>query len=136
MQKITIAGNVGKDAVLNTSGNDPVLNFSVAVSNGKDKDPTWFDCAMFGKRAESLAPYIKKGTKLTLDGRISMRVHEGKGYLKVSVNDLTLMGGGAERSDSAEPRSGGGGGGSVSGGGGGGGASAMSDDIPFAPEWR
>lgn len=126
MQKITIAGNVGKDAVLNTSGNDPVLNFTVAVSNGRDKDPTWFDCSLFGKRAESLKPYITKGTKLTLDGRIGVRVHEGKAYLKITVNDLTLMGGG-ERSDSAEPRQ-------SSGGSSGGGSAPSSDDddmIPF-----
>lgn len=103
MQKITIAGNVGKDAVLNTGGQDPVLNFSVAVSNGKDKDATWYDCSLWGKRAESLHAYIKKGTKISLDGKPGVRVHEGKAYLKITVGDLTLQSSASERSDSAEP---------------------------------
>lgn len=99
MQILTIAGNVGKDAVLrHTQNNDPILGFSVAVSNGKDKDATWYDCSVWGPRAEKLEPYIKKGSKLTLTGRPTVRVHEGKAYLGLSVNDLTFMGGG-ERSE-------------------------------------
>jgi single-stranded DNA-binding protein len=35
MQHLTIAGNVGKDAELRTAGTEQVLNFSLAVDNGK-----------------------------------------------------------------------------------------------------
>ena len=39
MFSMTIAGNVGKDAVLRRTGNgDSVLSFSVAVDQGKDKN--------------------------------------------------------------------------------------------------
>ena len=39
MQQLIIAGNVGKDAVLRTTGGgDHVLGFSLAVDGGKDKD--------------------------------------------------------------------------------------------------
>ena len=99
MQQLTIAGNVGKDAELRRTGNgDAVLGFSVAVDNGKDKngnkrDSTWFDCSIWGKRAESLERYITKGTKLVLTGRPTAREHNGKAYLGISVNDLTFMGG-------------------------------------------
>lgn len=100
MQTLIIAGNVGKDPVLRTTQNgDKVLGFSVAVNNGKDSNgndrpPTWFDCSIWGKRAEALAPHIHKGDKLTLSGRPTSRAHEGKAYLGLSVNDLTFMGGG------------------------------------------
>ena len=103
MQSLTIAGNVGKDAVLRrTQGGDPVLNFSIAVDNGKDRDgnkrdATWFDCAVWGKRAESLEPHIRKGDKLCVRGRPTARAHEGKVYLGVNVDDLTFMGGGSDR---------------------------------------
>lgn len=109
MQQLTIAGNVGKDAELRRTGNgDAVLGFSVAVDNGKDKngnkrDSTWFDCSIWGKRAESLERYITKGTKVVLTGRPTAREHNGKAYLGISVNDLTLMGGnsqGEQRQDS------------------------------------
>lgn len=104
MQILTIAGTVGKDAVLrNTQGGDPVLNFSLAVDNGKDKDgnkrdATWFDCALWGKRATALESHIKKGGKLALQGRPTARAHEGKVYLGINVSELTFMGGG-ERSE-------------------------------------
>ena len=100
MQTLTIAGNVGKDPVLrNTGGGDAVLGFSLAVDNGKDKDgnkreTTWYDCSIWGKRATSLQNHISKGSKLVLTGRPTVRVHEGKAYLGISVNELTFMGGG------------------------------------------
>lgn len=99
MQVLIIAGNVGKDAELRrTNSGDAVLGFSLAVDNGKDKsgnkrDSTWYDCSIWGKRAESLQNYITKGTKLTLTGRPTAREHNGKAYLGISVNDLTFMGG-------------------------------------------
>lgn len=110
MQKLTLAGTVGKDAVLrSTQGNDPVLNFSVAVSNGKDRDgqdipATWFDCSIWGKRAESVARFITKGTRITVEGRPTVRTHEGKAYLGCKVFDFTLQGGGQQRSDDGGQR--------------------------------
>ena len=103
MQQLTIAGNVGKDAVLRrTQGGDAVLSFSLAVDNGKDKngtkrDSTWFDCSIWGKRAEGLEAHITKGCKLVLTGRPTCRAHEDKAYMGISVNELTFMGGGQER---------------------------------------
>lgn len=104
MQVLMIAGNVGKDAVLRrTQSGDPVLGFSLAVDNGKDKDgnkrdSTWYDCSIWGKRAESLEQYITKGAKLTLTGRPTARAHDGKAYLGISVNELTFQGGGSSGS--------------------------------------
>ncbi len=106
MQVTIIAGNVGKDAILRrTQSGDAVLGFSVAVDNGKDKngnkrDSTWYLCSVWGKRAEGLENYVKKGTKLALTGRVGVNVYEGRGSLTLNVNELTFMGGGSqERSD-------------------------------------
>jgi len=100
---MTIAGRVGKDAQLRrTQGGEPVLGFSVAIDQGKDKsgnkrDSVWVSCSIWGKRAESLQSYILKGTKLVLTGRPGVNVYEGSGSLTLSVNDLTFMGGSQER---------------------------------------
>lgn len=127
------ASIVGKDAVLrHTNGGDDVLNFSLAVDNGKDKDgnkrdATWFDCSVWGKRATSLERHITKGLRLTVTGRPSARAHEGKAYLGLTVNDLTFMGGnqseGGQRRE--EDRRGGGGGEQQRG------SYDLNDDIPF-----
>lgn len=97
MQILMIAGRVGNVKEVKDVGEDKVLNFSLAVDNGKDKkgekrDPTWYDCALWGKRAESLAPYIEKGMALALQGRPSARCYEDKAYLGLTVNELTFMG--------------------------------------------
>ena len=136
MISMTIAGNVGKDAELRkTQGGDPVLGFSVAVDNGKDKngnkrDSTWVNCSIWGKRAESLQSYITKGTKLVVTGRPGVNVYEGKGSLTLSVNDLTFMGGakqedrgGYDQSPATTNSAG-----SVS--------AYLEDDVPFSFEWR
>ena len=128
MQQLIIAGNVGKDAVLRRTNNgDPVIGFSLAVDNGKDKDgnkrdATWFDCSIWGKRAEALEPYITKGLKLTLTGRPTARAHEGKAYLGINVQDLTFHGGGQERQEPRQEPAGSG--------------PDMDSEIPFSPETR
>lgn len=100
MQQLTLAGTVGRDAELRrTQNGDAVLNFSLAIDNGKDKngnrrDATWFDCSLWGKRAESLQSYVLKGGKLTVTGRPSAREHNDKVYLGCNVQELTFMGGG------------------------------------------
>ena len=144
MQILTIAGNVGKDPVLRrTQGGDPVLNFSLAVDNGKDKDgnkrdATWFDCSIWGKRAESLEPHIHKGDKLAISGRPTTRAHDSKAYLGINVNDLTFQGGKQDDSNrQGSPDSSNYGGGAGGGyGTGGAGGSDMEDGIPFGMEWR
>lgn len=145
MQQLTIAGNVGKDAVLRrTQGGDAVLGFSLAVNNGRDKDgndrpATWYDCSIWGKRAESLERHITKGTKMVLQGRPSARAHEGKAYLQISVDELEFMGGGSQSDSqggsygqqSGTSQQGSYGGGSSSGYGSGGMPDDDLDSIPF-----
>ena len=100
MMQLTLAGNVGKDAELRqTQGGDSVLSYSQAIDGGKDKngnkrDSTWFDCSIFGKRADALRSYITKGSKLVVTGRPTAREYQGKVYLGCIVNELTFMGGG------------------------------------------
>ncbi|MFN7002219.1 MAG: single-stranded DNA-binding protein, partial [Roseinatronobacter sp.] len=54
MQKLILSGRVGKDAELRrTQTGEPILNFSLACDNGRDKPATWYDCAIWGKRGEA-----------------------------------------------------------------------------------
>lgn len=129
MQKLFIAGTVGRDAELRRTNNgDPVLSFSVAVDNGKDRngnkrDATWYDASIWGTRAEKLQPYITKGLKMTLTGRPTARAHDGRGILGISVDDFTFQGGGQDRRDTGSQGGGYGSGGRPGDG--------MDDDLPF-----
>lgn len=130
MQQLFIAGTCGRDAELRrTQGGDAVLSFSLAVDNGKDRDgnkrdATWFDCSIWGKRAEALQNHITKGLKLTLSGRPTARAHNDKAYMGISVNELTFQGSNTSPAD-------GGGYGSSSSGGGGYGGGDLDDEIPL-----
>lgn len=101
MKSITIAGRAGKDAELRrTQNGDAVASFSVAVDDGwgDRKSTMWFDCSIWGKRAEKAPDLIRKGTAIALNGDLGMREHNGKTYLTVRVNDFTLQGGKPEGS--------------------------------------
>jgi single-strand DNA-binding protein len=96
MKNITIAGRIGKSAeTRQTQQGDQVTGFSVAVDEGfGDKKRTiWFDVSFWGKRGASVAQYLTKGAQVTVTGDLSTREHEGKTYLTVRANDLTLQGG-------------------------------------------
>lgn len=107
MNSLTIAGQLGRDAEVRFLPNgDPVANFSVADSQGKDKDAIWWNCQLFGKRAESLAQYLTKGQSVTVTGSVSQRKYIDKnGAEKIStdvrVNDIALQGG---RKEGATPQ--------------------------------
>ena len=77
-----------------------VLTFGLAI-NEKKKDsetgeyvdaPVFVDCALFGARAEALAPYLTKGKKVSVDGRLRyhswMKNEEKRHALSVLVTDI------------------------------------------------
>ena len=99
MNNITVAGTLGRDAEVRAMPNgDPVASFSVADSQGKDKPTIWWNCQLFGKRAESLAPYLIKGGAVTVSGNVTEREWIDKDGQKrktmdIRVVDLALQGG-------------------------------------------
>ena len=95
MKAIVISGNIGKDAeVRSTTNGDKVTSWTVAVEDrtGKEKGTIWFDCTLWGKRGESLAPYLTKGGKVSVSGELSTREHNGKTYLTIRADQVTLLG--------------------------------------------
>ena len=106
MNNITIAGQLGKDSELKQVGQDQVLSFSVADSQGREKPTIWWNCQLWGKRATSLQQYLTKGQAVTVSGSVSQRTYTDKnGQERVSqdvrVNDVALQGGKREESPRA-----------------------------------
>ena len=105
MNSITITGNLGKDAELrNLNDGTAVLSFSVADNQGKDKPSIWWNCSLFGRRAESLAQYLTKGQQVTVIGTVSEREWSDKEGNKrksmdVRVSDIALQGGKREEGE-------------------------------------
>jgi single-strand DNA-binding protein len=75
-----------------------VANFSIADNIGKDKEPIWWPCALFGKRAETLSKYLVKGQAVTISGSVYTNAYKDKQGIdrisyNVRVNDVALQGG-------------------------------------------
>src|SRR5690606_3871149 len=98
---------VGKDAeVRATSSGKALASFSVAFDNGwgDNKQTVWLDCTYWGNRGVKVAPYIKKGNQLVVEGDIGTREYEGKTYLTLNVSDVKLVGSGGKRSADQEQK--------------------------------
>lgn len=100
MNVFTFTGHLGKDAEQRFTGSgESIISFSVPVKSGYgDKQITsWLKCSMFGKRSESVLPYLKKGQLVGVSGEFAARPWKNKeGQDQVSnevrVNDITLLG--------------------------------------------
>ena len=93
MLNITAHGNLGKDPEIKKVNDTQVASFSLAARTGKD-ETTWIDCAVWGKRAETVINYLHKGDKITVAGSGKVRVYEHNGKegrsLDLNVSDFTL----------------------------------------------
>ena len=104
INRVIISGNLTRDPELRqTQSGMAVLSFGVAVndrrknpSTGEWEDyPNFVDCTMFGARANSLANYLSKGTKVSIEGKLRWSQWERDGQkrskLEVIVDELEFM---------------------------------------------
>lgn len=107
INEVIISGNIVADAQLNTTNGKgtKVLNISVAVNDRRknqetgewEEHPNFIDCSMFGPRAESLAPYLLKGTKVAITGSLRQSTWEDKetgknrSRITVLINNVEFM---------------------------------------------
>ena len=113
VNKIILLGNVGKDPEFRaTAGGTTVANFSLATTDrAKDQSGNWTDrtewhnLVAFQRTAEIVRDYVKKGSKLYVEGKIQTRSWddktsgEKKYRTEVLVNELVLLSGRGEGGD-------------------------------------
>ena len=121
VNKVILLGNVGKDPEIRTTpGGTMVGNFTLATSDrqkdaqGNWQDRTeWHNLVTFGRLAEIVRDYVKKGSKLFVEGKIQTRSWDDKesGQKKyrteIIVNDISLLSGREEGSSGGYSRGGG-----------------------------
>jgi single-strand DNA-binding protein len=107
VNKVILIGNLGKDPDIKyTPGGIPVAKFSLATNERyKDKNGEWQDrvewhsLVAFQRTAEIIGEYVKKGSKIYIEGRLQTSSWEDKqsGEKKyrteIIVNDLVLLSG-------------------------------------------
>lgn len=98
LNKITLSGNLGADAELRyTKSGNPVVSFSLAVNERTPNgDGSWGNTrtGLIASCSVS-APWLRKGTKISLLGRIHTRSYQKDGQSikrwEVRVDDVELM---------------------------------------------
>ena len=162
INKVILIGNLGRDPETRYSQDQrPVTTFSVATSeswrdrntNEQHEQTEWHDIVCFQRLAEIAGEYLRKGSKVFIEGRLQTRSWEGQDGVKryrteVVARDMQMLdsrgapagGGGGGYDQPPPPRETGTGGQPSSGStAGGGGRSERSgdlddgfdDDIPF-----
>jgi single-strand DNA-binding protein len=105
MNKAILIGNVGKDPELRTTqGGTDVASFSLATTKRwRDKDgdkkeeTTWHNIVVFGALCKVVGPYVKKGSKISIEGSIRNRQYTAKDgstkYItEIVADNLELLG--------------------------------------------
>ena len=115
VNKVILLGNVGKDPEIKVlPSGQPVANFSVATSDrfkdqqGNFQDRTeWHNVVAYGKLADIIRDYVKKGNKLYIEGRLTTRSWDDKETNKkvyrteIVIADLSLLSGRGEEGSGA-----------------------------------
>lgn len=105
MIKMQVIGHLGKDCMTNLVNGKSVMNFTIAHTEkfrdaqGMQKErTTWVDCAYWSERT-AIAPYLKKGTQVYVEGTPDIRVYTRQadgapaGTLTLRVQQVQLLGG-------------------------------------------
>ena len=114
VNKVILLGNVGKDPEIRaTASGSIVASFSLATADrAKDAQGNWVDKAewhnlvAFQKTAEIVRDYVKKGSLLYIEGKITTRSWDDKDGQKkykteILVNEMTFVGSKQGSSDSS-----------------------------------
>lgn len=87
MITINLIGNVGQDPKIDTSMSGVKYAKTSLACNTKNKETHWFSLTVFGKRAETLVAYVKKGSKLYITGELQpSEYQDNDGNKRFSLN--------------------------------------------------
>ena len=92
MNNATILGRLGRDPETTFSKDGKAIcKFSVGVTRKFNKEVTdWFNCASFGKTAELIQQYFKKGNQIALQGEIQFGDYTDKEGVKRYTTTLVV----------------------------------------------
>jgi len=103
INKVTIMGSVGQDPEYKALNNGGVVNVSVATTekwidknSGNEQSKTeWHRCTAYGKLAEIIRDYVRKGSKVYLEGKLQTRSWEQDGIKRyateIIVSEIQLL---------------------------------------------
>jgi single-strand DNA-binding protein len=100
INNLTVTGRAVADPKIIQAGQTEILNFAIACNDIKRvneewvDDPSFFDCSAFGVKAKIFSERIKKGTLMTISGKLKQDRWEADGQrkskIKIICSDIVL----------------------------------------------
>ncbi|MFV0593347.1 MAG: single-stranded DNA-binding protein [Draconibacterium sp.] len=95
---VRLLGHLGEDPkVRKLDSGKTVANFSIATneiyrdSNGeKRSETTWHKLVAWGKQAEIAEKYLKKGSEISIEGKLTNRTYEDKNGDKHYISEIVI----------------------------------------------
>lgn len=97
MNNCCFIGRITKDPELKRLENgSPYCRFFLAVDReDRDKNTDFFTCLTWGKKAELVANYFKKGSPVAVSGKMIIRTYQADGEdrkaYELQVNDVSFV---------------------------------------------
>ncbi|MGG4552574.1 single-stranded DNA-binding protein [Paenibacillus humicus] len=93
MNVFSFIGNLTKSPELRYSGDGKAYaKFTVAVPRRFDRNEAdFFNCTAFGKLAENVAEYCKKGSKVGVVGQVNIDRNDDKYYTNILVGSVDFL---------------------------------------------
>ena len=102
---VQLIGNIGKDPEVKSFEKSKKASFSIATNETyknqkgeKIKETQWHNVVVWGKLADIVEKYVKKGNEVAIEGKLVHRSYETASGEKrfiteINVNDLVMLGG-------------------------------------------
>ena len=97
LNRVVLIGRLTKDPELKSVGSGSTLcKFSIAnnrtytTGGERREEVNFFNCTVWGKQAEILSQYARKGKQLAIEGRLQQRSWEGQDGKKMSAVDIVV----------------------------------------------
>lgn len=102
---VQLIGNIGKDPEVKSFDKSKKASFSIATNETyknqkgeKVQETQWHNVVVWGKLADIVEKYVKKGNEVAIEGKLVHRSYETatgeKRFItEINVNDLVMLGG-------------------------------------------
>lgn len=104
VNQVLVAGNLTRDLEVRFTNAGTCVSRGAVAVNERRKDasgqwvdqPNFFDFVLFGDRGQKIAPYLTKGTKVSIAGRLSQSSYKdrngnNRSKVEIVVNDIEFM---------------------------------------------
>lgn len=95
MNKVLLIGRITKDPEIKQTTNTRIINFNLAVerdfkSDNGEKQADFISCVAYNYQADFISRYVKKGDKISIEGRITTGSYKRADSSTVYTVDVTV----------------------------------------------